>query len=514
MCEDDVESRCAAHAPVTPSCRFPAGTIFGDWRLTAFIGRGGNGEVYCAEHVSLGTPAAVKVLARDDDRAKERFAREAKLLAKMKSKGFPRFFAYGEANPPAQSCGTINDAPYLAMELLEPGDLPTGDRAIARFMLNVCSAVAELHSLGYLHRDIKPSNILWRMVGSRAPRDRGRAGRASLPVPVLADLGLVKAIDVSNHLTAQPSAFVEATADRPNHLTTQPPNYPTTIGGVGTPGYGAPEQMERGEATVASDIHALGVLADACFAGNPPRSWKRIIERATSSIPERRYQSVAAFARAIRQRHFITAFGLLVALSLAVCVVAVCVSLPRSLELPAERSLDDAEASRWRTLCSRGEIVSVEERNEPIYPGRPYPAVVRRTTNRVEGVVVQLAAKTNVFAKPIRLNPGEYRIVGPGRLDADLSGPSNVVVRLKDCILNNMTEVRYPQNGIRYVLEGGVYLNFARLDKGILPIKHVVIEDGAENAVRFRGPTIISELRDLQWLEEKRSWEDSQRQIP
>ena len=474
MDEDSISAMCAAHGPVVSDGRFSVGAIFGDWRLTAFIGRGGNGEVYCAEHVALGTSAAVKVLVRDEPRAKERFTREAKLLSELKSASFPQFYSYGEAN----------GCPYLAMELLEPGELPSGDRNVARFLLSVCDAVAELHSLGYIHRDIKPSNILWRT---------GTTGGSPVAVPVLADLGLVKSIRTSDG--------GRSTSD-------------VTLGGVGTPGYGAPEQMERGEATVASDIHALGVLADACFGGNPPRSWKRIIERATSSIPERRYQSVAAFARAIRRRHFITAFGLLVALSLAVCVVAVCVSLPRSLELLAERSLDDAEASRWRTLCSRGEIVSVEERNEPIYPGRPYPAVVRRTTNRVEGVVVQLAAKTNVFAKPIRLNPGEYRIVGPGRLDADLSGPSNVVVRLKDCILNNMTEVRYPQNGIRYVLEGGVYLNFPRLDKGILPIKHVVIEDGAENAVRFRGPTIISELRDLQWLEEKRSWEDSQRQIP
>ena len=464
-CSDQIAELCAAHGPVAPACRFPVGTIFGDWRLTAFIGHGGSGEVYCAEHISLGTPAAVKVLVRDEPRAKERFVREAKLLSELKSTSFPQFYSYGEAN----------GCPYLAMELLEPGELPSGDRNVARFLLSVCDAVAELHSLGYIHRDIKPGNILWRDA-----------------IPVLADLGLAKT--VGRKARAAESLPLTGGSGVPPLRESQ-----TEIRyGVGTPGYGAPEQMERGEATVASDIHALGVLADRCFDGKPPRSWKRIIERATSSIPERRYQSVAAFARAIRRRHFITAFGLLVALSLAVCVVAVCVSLPRSLELPAERSLDDAEASRWRTLCSRGEIVSVEERNEPIYPGRPYPAVVRRTTNRVEGVIVQLPARTNVFARPIRLNPGEYRVVGPGRLDADLSGPSNVVVRLKDCILNNMTEVPYPQNGIRYVLEGGVYLNFARLDKGILPIKHVVIEDGAENAVRFRGPTIISELRDLQ----------------
>lgn len=95
---DSLESLCAAHAPMAPGGRFAAGTVFGDWRLTAFIGRGGNGEVYCAEHVTLGTPAAVKVLVRDEERAKVRFEREARLLAQMKSKSFPRFFAYGEAN--------------------------------------------------------------------------------------------------------------------------------------------------------------------------------------------------------------------------------------------------------------------------------------------------------------------------------------------------------------------------------------------------------------------------------
>jgi len=273
---DSLEVRCAAHASVAAAQRFPAGTVIGDWRLTGFIGRGGSGEVYCAEHVALGTSAAVKVLVRDDNRAKARFEREARLLSQMKSASYPRFFAYGKDK----------GAQYLAMELLEPGDMPTGDRAVARFMLNVSGAVAELHAHGYVHRDIKPGNILWR--GS---------------IPVLADLGLVKEIDISNHLTIRLRQGYGGQAQPPHHLTTQPPNHLTTIGGVGTPGYGAPEQMERGEATLVSDIHALGVLADTCFCGNPPRAWKRIIERATSSIPERRYQDVTSFMRAVRARH-------------------------------------------------------------------------------------------------------------------------------------------------------------------------------------------------------------------
>ena len=252
---DPLAALCAAHGPIDSTGRFPPGTIFGDWRVTAFIGRGGNGEVYCAEHTALGTPAAVKVLIREDERAKARFLREAKLLAVLKSDAFPRFFAYGEAN------GHL----YLAMELLEPGDMPTGERAIARFLLKVCDAVAELHEQGLVHRDIKPGNILWRRDGglAPAPAESGRTCRpATAAVPVLADLGLVKDVTTSN--AGRSAADV-------------------TLGGVGTPGYGAPEQMERGEATVASDIHALGVLADRCFGGHPPRAWTRIIEHATSS---------------------------------------------------------------------------------------------------------------------------------------------------------------------------------------------------------------------------------------
>ncbi|MBO4709857.1 MAG: serine/threonine protein kinase [Kiritimatiellae bacterium] len=458
MDEDSISAMCAAHGPVASACRFAAGTIFGDWRLTAFIGRGGNGEVYCAEHVSLGTSAALKVLARDEPRAKERFVREAKLLSELKSTSFPQFYSYGEAN----------GCTYLAMELLEPGDLPAGDRNVARFLLSVCDAVAELHSRGYIHRDIKPSNILWRT---------GTTGGSPVAVPVLADLGLVKSITTSDGR--------RSTSD-------------ITLGGVGTPGYGAPEQMERGEATVASDIHALGVLADACFRGNPPRTWARIIRRATSSIPAHRYPSVVAFARAIRRRNLllgVSAFVAVIALS------GLCLSCFYSWWTQSGR-----EVWRWRALCDYGEIVSVSRICEPLDESHPkYPgSIVRYVTNRVDGTILNLPKDTLSFAKPILLKPGEYRIVGPGRLDADLSGPSNAVVRLKDCVVNNTTSVPYPQNGIHYVLEGGAYLNFVNLDRNIEHRRYIHSDGKSRNALRFRGPMTFKELDEEQACEYER----------
>ena len=460
MGDDSISAMCAAHGPVVSDGRFSSGAIFGDWRLTAFIGRGGNGEVYCAEHIALGTSAAVKVLVRDEPHAKERFTREAKLLSELKSTSFPQFYSYGEAN------GCL----YLTMELLEPGELPSGDRNVARFLLSVCDAVAELHSRGYIHRDIKPSNILWRT---------GTTGGSPVAVPVLSDLGLAKKIETSNHPTTK----------LPNHLTTI---------GVGTPGYGAPEQMERGEATVASDIHALGVLADACSRGNPPRTWARIIRRATSSIPAHRYPSVVAFARAIRRRNLllgVSAFVAVIALS------GLCLSCFYSWWTQSGR-----EVWRWRALCDYGEIVSVSGICEPLDESHPkYPgSIVRYVTNRVDGTILNLPKDTLSFARPILLKPGEYRIVGPGRLDADLSGPSNAVVRLKDCVLNNTTSVPYPQNGIHYVFEGGAYLNFVNLDRNIEHRRYIHSDGKSRNALRFRGPMTFKELDEEQAREYER----------
>ena len=66
MTDEEIASRLSCCSLGAERCAFAAGTIFGDWRLTAFISRGGTSEVYAAEHVTLGTPAAVKILLGTD----------------------------------------------------------------------------------------------------------------------------------------------------------------------------------------------------------------------------------------------------------------------------------------------------------------------------------------------------------------------------------------------------------------------------------------------------------------
>ena len=481
---DEIEGILSAHERMLTGASFQDGSMFGNWCLTAFIGKGGSGEVYRAVHVSLGTSAALKVLVRNEPRAKERFEREARLLAELRSTSFPQFFEYGKAN------GFF----YLVMELLEPGELPSGDREVARFLRQVCDAVAELHARGIVHRDIKPSNILWRTAVVRDRRAR-RIGMAVAPQPpfaVLVDLGLAKKLSVPTDApTLRDSASLRETNP--------------TLGGVGTPGYGAPEQMERGEASVASDIHALGVLADRCFGGKPPRAWKRIIERATSSIPERRYQSVAALVKAVRRRNLSrwlwTALAVLLLAGLSAVIVA---TLYRRY---------GGEELKWWLIRSREPVVSVEKDHVPYenpVSGRKGYRIVTKT-NMVDGVVIRLNGETVSFSKPISLEPGEYRIIGPGRLDADISGPSNALVRIKGCVLNNLTAAGYRKNKVNYVLEGDAYLNFANLDEDYRIRKFIRHFDGLANGdggdVAFRGPLTREELRKVRRDRRRREWQ-------
>lgn len=249
----------ANRADDTPPPMLPDGAMVGDFRIVGFLGRGGSGEVYRAEHRDLKFPVAVKVLHRGDEAGRARFAREAGMLADNQTPGFPRFFAYGDSD----------GRPFLVTELLEERPLPDKESDIASFICKIASTVGELHRRGFVHRDIKPSNILWRTTKNKRE-------------PVLIDLGLVRPV-ADAHAPSVKTLSIDGGAPV----------------GVGTPGYAAPEQFAGGDIDFSSDIHALGVLANTCFGGKPPKKWGAIIDVATSSIPERRYRSADAFVCAV-----------------------------------------------------------------------------------------------------------------------------------------------------------------------------------------------------------------------
>ena len=265
--------------PIGNGASLAEGTEIGRWRIVAFVARGGSGEVYRAVETNGSRSVALKILHRADDTARVRFERETHVLAEMRNPAFPAFFESGE----------YRGRPWYATEFLQPLEMPTTDRAVARFVIAVCRGAGALHKLGYVHRDIKPANILFR--GDE---------------PVLIDLGLLKKAETPE---LHAGGTVSVVDGRPV--------------GVGTPGYAAPEQFMGGEISPAADIHAIGVLAITCFGGRPPRVWRAIIRRATSSIPTERYPDVASLARAVQMRHLPAVPGMAAAAVIAAAAVAV-----------------------------------------------------------------------------------------------------------------------------------------------------------------------------------------------
>ncbi len=538
----DIDAFLSAHAPVESSATFAPGVVFGDWCVTAFLGCGGSGEVYRVVHTTLGTAAALKVCVKNPERDASRdetvcarFRREAKLLAENKHPAFPCFLGFGERK----------GRPWYVMELLEYRPLPTTEREIARFLLAVASGVQHLHSQGIIHRDIKPGNILWRRVKDNAPyynvgqaaavagagraacpqaaaaRERfDNAGRAACPqaaaetAPVLIDLGLAKDLSAVRGHAGESLSIVDGKAL-----------------GVGTPRYAAPEQMSGDAVSLATDVYALGMLANDCFGGKPPRAWRRIIQRATAAIPAQRYATVAAFTRAIkllRARYWIR--GTLVVV-LAVSVLTLW-TFSRKGEnsplhvMPATNPVTVSpttetpnEKSAWRELCrnlTTNIVTRHTETRRPDVVKRMSPAefamrandpqyrsvlVSRTETNKIEATMVNLGGRTVVFTEPIKLDAGrEYWIVGPGVLDAQFSASSTATVRIANCIFRNRTKTSPDKAGIDYVLDGGAYLNFTDLpstEAMKLEVGGRVRSNGMSEGHRWwriKGPDDIAEL--------------------
>jgi hypothetical protein len=79
---------------------------------------------------------------------------------------------------------------------------------------------------------------------------------------------------------------------------------------------------------------------------------------------------------------------------------------------------------------------------------------------------------------------------------------------LQDCVLNNITTLPYPQNGIRYVFEGGAYLNFARLKRGDPLNRNIKFSDKDGDALEFHGPLTREELNQKRRADRAHEWRE------
>lgn len=276
----------------------------GAYVLDRLIATGGMGEVYLAHHDELGTEVAIKLLPALPldviDSVRQRFAREARLTAKVDHRGVVRVL----------SSNANEDRPYLVLELVTGKTLRqhAADRALppdeaARIVAETADVLAAAHAHGVLHRDIKPDNVMLEPDGT---------------VRVL-DFGIARAIADDSPLT------------RTGEI-------------VGTPEYMAPEQLLDGpEATDArTDVHALGVLLyELLTARSPFRSANvfqslKLVESLVPKAPDSKYdlppELVAVALRALEKQpddRFQSAVELADALRKAVP----CIREPRQPEL-------------------------------------------------------------------------------------------------------------------------------------------------------------------------------------
>jgi predicted Ser/Thr protein kinase len=224
------ESR-AASVPARVSSaegRLAAGVLVtGRYQIIGLLGKGGMGEVYRANDLTLDQPVALKFLpeamARDAAML-ARFHNEVRIARQVSHPNVCRVYDLGEAD------GRL----YLSMEYIDGEDLGSLLRRIGRlpadkaleFARRICAGLAAAHDKGVLHRDLKPSNI---MVDSKGQ-------------VFITDFGLA----------AVTGELREAQARE------------------GTPAYMAPEQLAGTEVTARSDIYALGLVLYEMFAGKRP----------------------------------------------------------------------------------------------------------------------------------------------------------------------------------------------------------------------------------------------------
>jgi predicted Ser/Thr protein kinase len=231
--ETQTAGGAAAASNVPPPTPEALASRFPQLEIVELIGRGGMGVVYKARHRGLDRWVALKILpaaAERDPAFAERFAREARALAKLDHPNIVAVHDSGEADGLFYFIMEYVDGANLRQVLAAGGMKP--EQALA-IVPQICDALQYAHDQGVVHRDIKPENILV-----------DKQGRVKI-----ADFGLAKIVGRE----AQDFTL-------------------TGVGEVmGTPAYMAPEQVEHpSEVDHRADIYSLGVVFYQMLTGELP----------------------------------------------------------------------------------------------------------------------------------------------------------------------------------------------------------------------------------------------------
>lgn len=259
----EISLDAAASADLEHPSFAPGYIVAGRFKILRFLARGGMGEVYEVEDLELGERVALKTVRLEmaqQGHAVERFRREIQLARKVTHPNVCRTFdAFRHSG--ASRDGAARETLVVSMELLagdtlehhitRAGRLPEADAL--PIIVQIAAGLQAAHQAGVVHRDFKSSNVILVRAG-----DYPGGVRA-----VITDFGLARA---DQALSAQ-------TLTSPNAI-------------VGTPAYMAPEQLEGGEITPATDIYSLGIVMFHMATGALPFAGDSAMEVAVRRLKE------------------------------------------------------------------------------------------------------------------------------------------------------------------------------------------------------------------------------------
>ena len=219
-------------------------SLAGRYQVTGLLGEGGMGRVYHGIQRTLDRPVAIKCIhphLLSSETVVVRFLEEARVASHILHPNIVKIYDFGRTEPPDPT--TL----FLVMERLSGPDLgsviaKTGPLPLVRvrtIILQVLSALGEIHARGLTHRDAKPDNMILEPTISGCERVK------------LIDFGIAK-------VHGAPGV--------------------TAVGQfVGTPCYMPPEQI-RGERTeVGVDLYSAGVTLFQMLTGRLPFSGRTLM---------------------------------------------------------------------------------------------------------------------------------------------------------------------------------------------------------------------------------------------
>ncbi|NQU10957.1 protein kinase, partial [bacterium] len=258
---------------------------FPQLEILELLGRGGMGAVYKARQIQLDRLVALKILppgVGDDPAFADRFAREAKALARLNHPNIVTLYEFGRTDGLFFFLMEYVDGVSLR-QLLNAGRV--APREALAIVPAICDALQYAHDQGIVHRDIKPENVLL-----------DRSGRVKV-----ADFGLARIVAAAGTAASAAGSAPEG------RLETADATPATTEAGhvMGTPAYMAPEHQDHpGDVDHRADIYSLGVVFYQMLTGDlparpiDPPSRKVVVDvrldevvlRALEKEPELRYQ--------------------------------------------------------------------------------------------------------------------------------------------------------------------------------------------------------------------------------